>query len=297
VAIADKDDEPKEYRRVMRAVNLFMVVEILINIYYYARHLIIDAPEMRIFDFVFGAVVSALIPVTIKLYANSIRAKQWLRELEGAGEVHQEAPEAPEAPDTQEDIPMFHVKHEAVVHAKHEAPQEATPVQEAEIIDPDPVPYPEFTFKVTTPFNPPPLETYPEDIVFHPVQEIPSPVLQDPAQIEALIEAKIESAYSDIIKKVKSEVEDICITFKQYTMDDALIKDQIKSEVLQYAENEIKATLDAELKTSPDLQTVDSFYHDTIEAKITEITEAHNKAFYRNIESLIEDAIKKYIQK
>lgn len=82
VSIADKDEDEKEYKRIMRAVNLFMYMEIAMNLYYYCRHLIIDAPKMRIFDFVFGALISVLIPVTIKLYANSIKAKQWLTELE-----------------------------------------------------------------------------------------------------------------------------------------------------------------------------------------------------------------------
>ena len=83
VSIADKDDDdPKEFKRIMRAVNLFMYIEILINLYYYCNHLIIKSPEMRIFDFVFGSMVSALIPISIKLFANSIKAKQWLREIE-----------------------------------------------------------------------------------------------------------------------------------------------------------------------------------------------------------------------
>ena len=83
VSIADKDDEDqKEYKRIMRAVNLFMYIEILINLYYYCNHLIIIAPEIRIFDFVFGSIVSMLIPISIKLFANSIKAKQWLQEIE-----------------------------------------------------------------------------------------------------------------------------------------------------------------------------------------------------------------------
>lgn len=82
VSIADKDDDPKEYKRVMRGVNLFMYIEIAMNLYYYCRHLIIDVPEMRIFDFIFGGLISCLIPITIKLYANSIKAKQWLKEVE-----------------------------------------------------------------------------------------------------------------------------------------------------------------------------------------------------------------------
>lgn len=83
VSIADNDNPNiKERKRIMRAVNMFMYIEILMNLYYYANHLLILNEETRIFDFIFGSLVSMLIPVTIKLYANSIKAKEWIAEFE-----------------------------------------------------------------------------------------------------------------------------------------------------------------------------------------------------------------------
>lgn len=79
--IADNTDESKEGKRIMLAVTIFMWIEILINAYYYSRHLIIDAKEIQIFDFIFAILISCLIPVTIKLYAGIIRAKEWFEEL------------------------------------------------------------------------------------------------------------------------------------------------------------------------------------------------------------------------
>ncbi len=76
-AIADNDETNKDYRRIHLAVNLFMVIEILINLYYYASHLIIKTDSIEIFDFIFAILVSCLIPVTIKLYAGIIQAKEW----------------------------------------------------------------------------------------------------------------------------------------------------------------------------------------------------------------------------
>lgn len=80
VAIADNSDT-KESRRTHLAINIFMIIEILINLYYYTRHLIIDSETLQIFDFVFAAIISGLLPITIKLYANTIRAKEWIDEL------------------------------------------------------------------------------------------------------------------------------------------------------------------------------------------------------------------------
>ena len=77
VSIADSDAPEEERKRVNRAILLFTIMEMGINLYYYTRHLIIDAPEMRIFDFLFGAAISMLIPYTIKLYSNTIKAKEW----------------------------------------------------------------------------------------------------------------------------------------------------------------------------------------------------------------------------
>lgn len=77
VSIADSNAPEEERKRVNRAILLFTIMEMGINLYYYTRHLIIDAPEMRIFDFLFGAAISMLIPYTIKLYSNTIKAKEW----------------------------------------------------------------------------------------------------------------------------------------------------------------------------------------------------------------------------
>lgn len=63
------------------AVNLFMVIEIIINVYYYASHLLIKVVESNIFDFIFAILVSCLIPVTIKLYAGIIQANEWFESL------------------------------------------------------------------------------------------------------------------------------------------------------------------------------------------------------------------------
>lgn len=80
VAIADREDP--DYKRVMRAVNMFMIIEITINVYYYGKHLLLGGGEIRIFDFVFATIISAILPITIKLYANSIMAKKWLQEID-----------------------------------------------------------------------------------------------------------------------------------------------------------------------------------------------------------------------
>lgn len=83
VSIADKD-EP-DYNRVSQAIILFTIIEILINIYYYIRHLVIEPLENNStplwFDFIFATIIGALIPYTIKLYSSQIRAKEWLKAL------------------------------------------------------------------------------------------------------------------------------------------------------------------------------------------------------------------------
>lgn len=81
VAIADNSGT-KESKKIHLAINIFMVIEILINFYYYTRHLILDAENVQIFDFVFAILISCLLPVTIKLYANTIQAKSWISEME-----------------------------------------------------------------------------------------------------------------------------------------------------------------------------------------------------------------------
>lgn len=80
VVISD-NSATKESRRIHIAINIFMVIEILINMYYYTRHLILDSAEMQIFDFIFAVLISCLIPVTLKLYAGLIQAKSWFDEF------------------------------------------------------------------------------------------------------------------------------------------------------------------------------------------------------------------------
>lgn len=78
--IADNEDT-KESKRIRLAVNIFMVIEIIINLYYYTRHLVIDPAEIRTFDFFFSGLIAILIPVTIKLYSGLIRAKEWMHDF------------------------------------------------------------------------------------------------------------------------------------------------------------------------------------------------------------------------
>lgn len=47
VSISD-DEKTKESKRVRRGINIFTFIEIMINLYYYSRHLIIDAEVMLI---------------------------------------------------------------------------------------------------------------------------------------------------------------------------------------------------------------------------------------------------------
>ena len=79
-AIADAESESKEHKRIHFAVNLFMVIEILINSYYYVSHLLIK--DSRVFDSIFALLVSCLIPVTIKLYAGVIQVRKWVDDEE-----------------------------------------------------------------------------------------------------------------------------------------------------------------------------------------------------------------------
>jgi hypothetical protein len=96
VAISDNMDSSKEAKKIRLATNIFMIIEILINIYYYTRHLIIDSAEMQLFDFFFAVVVSGLLPITIKLYGGLIRAKEWMGELK--------TKDAEELPITEEEL-------------------------------------------------------------------------------------------------------------------------------------------------------------------------------------------------
>lgn len=84
VAIADKD-EKEEYRKVEQSIIVFTIIEIIINIYYYTRHLLLDVwkdnLEPNYFDFVFACIIGILIPITIKMYSSHIKAKEWLKEF------------------------------------------------------------------------------------------------------------------------------------------------------------------------------------------------------------------------
>lgn len=76
-------------RKIRHAVTLFMVIEILINMYYYSRHLLLENYNNgngniilnNWFDFVFAVLISCMIPVTLKLFSSHIRAKEWVDEL------------------------------------------------------------------------------------------------------------------------------------------------------------------------------------------------------------------------
>lgn len=90
-AIAQGKDEYGNYKsesdkRIHLAVNLFMWIEIIINLYYYAAHLLLTnglfiSENAKWFDFIFAIIISCMIPVTIKLYAGIIQAKEWLEML------------------------------------------------------------------------------------------------------------------------------------------------------------------------------------------------------------------------
>lgn len=88
VAIADDEDISKkgieDYKRANIAIWIFTIVEILTNIYYYSRHLILNLieTEYRIFDFVFSILISCLIPISIKMFSANIRSKNWILEFE-----------------------------------------------------------------------------------------------------------------------------------------------------------------------------------------------------------------------
>ena len=103
-AIADNDEDSPDYRRIHLGVNLFMLIEIIINTYYYAAHLIIQLDTISLPDwinFIFALLVSCLIPITIKLYAGIIKAKEWL-ELLQEKEKETEAESEIEAESTKE---------------------------------------------------------------------------------------------------------------------------------------------------------------------------------------------------
>lgn len=90
----DDGIENENVKRILNAVTIFTIIEIIINVYYYTRHLILDANGMyipdRILDFCFSVIVSVLIPWTIKLYSSQIRAKEWADEFELDSEKKQQ---------------------------------------------------------------------------------------------------------------------------------------------------------------------------------------------------------------
>lgn len=88
VAISDNEDTD-ESRKIHRTVTLFTIIEIAINTYYYSRHILIDLLALNkqpnlvgYFDFAFALIISVMIPITIKLYASNIRAKEWIEDIE-----------------------------------------------------------------------------------------------------------------------------------------------------------------------------------------------------------------------
>ena len=80
-AISDSNDKSPSGKRVLNAVLLFMWLEIIINLYYYSKHIVIDTTNFdvaNLFQLGFGVLIAVIIPVTIKLYSSQIRAKEWL---------------------------------------------------------------------------------------------------------------------------------------------------------------------------------------------------------------------------
>jgi hypothetical protein len=93
VSIAD-DEDSEASRKVHRTITLFTVIEVVINVYYYTRHILIDPlvlskdPNLTgYFDLAFALMISVMIPITIKLYASSIRAKDWIEDIEHGREA------------------------------------------------------------------------------------------------------------------------------------------------------------------------------------------------------------------
>lgn len=71
--------------KILTAITVFTIIEVIINLFYYTKHLLLDENNNyhseKLIDFVFGAMVSCLIPYTIKLYSSQIRAKEWVNEF------------------------------------------------------------------------------------------------------------------------------------------------------------------------------------------------------------------------
>lgn len=140
-AIADNDEDSPDYRRIHLGVNLFMVIEIIINCYYYASHLLIKTSEPNWVDFVFAILVSCLIPVTIKLYAGIIKAKEWLEILTNKEEQNQneQAETTVEAEKIQEPITAEPITEPTVEPEDEDEPEEPLYEQMEEFLKVEPL--------------------------------------------------------------------------------------------------------------------------------------------------------------
>lgn len=129
-AIADNDEDSDDYKRIHLAVNLFMIIEIIINFYYYAAHLLLNTQKQNIFDFIFAILVSCLIPVTIKLYAGIIQAKEWLEALMENQSVsnHSKHSSVSDWEQTEQQMEQQHEQHN--VNENVTEPQEPTKTEE-----------------------------------------------------------------------------------------------------------------------------------------------------------------------
>lgn len=81
-AISDSNDKSPAGKRVINAVMLFMWLEIIINLYYYSKHIVIETisknQQPDYYQLGFGVLIACIIPITIKLYSSQIRAKEWV---------------------------------------------------------------------------------------------------------------------------------------------------------------------------------------------------------------------------
>ena len=151
-AIADNDEDSPDYRRIHLGVNLFMIIEIIINTYYYATHLIIQLDTISLSDwinFIFALLVSCLIPVTIKLYAGIIKAKEWLellqekeKETEAESEIEAESTKeiepSNESESKPEPIKIISEKNsdsENILNSSPSESHQSKPINEIKIVD------------------------------------------------------------------------------------------------------------------------------------------------------------------
>lgn len=91
VSISPKQDPDgievdENVNRILNAITIFTIIEVIINLFYYTKHLLLDENNKyhddKIVDFVFGVLVSCLIPYTIKLYSSQIRANEWVNDFD-----------------------------------------------------------------------------------------------------------------------------------------------------------------------------------------------------------------------